>query len=175
MLTAGDLLGDRYRLVARIAGGGMGDVWQATDEVLGRTVAVKVLHNRAIAQPGFGDRFRHEARTMAALHHPGVVDVYDYGEVDESAGAPMAYLVMAHVDGQPLSEKIWTKRMSDSGSYSQVVAAAASDGKRAPAAQQTAAAQDSVNTRQATPLSIPVPIHPCLQSIRTPASCGKPT
>jgi hypothetical protein len=76
---------------------------------------------------------------------------------------------------EPLSEKIWTKRMSDSGSYSQVVAAAASDGKRAPAAQQTAAAQDSVNTREATPLSIPVPIHPCLQSIRTPASCGKPT
>jgi serine/threonine-protein kinase len=106
MLTAGDLVGDRYRLADRIAGGGMGEVWRATDVVLGRTVAVKVLHSRAIAHPGFGARFRHEARTMAALHHPGVVDVYDYGEADESAGSPLAYLVMAHVDGQPLSEKI---------------------------------------------------------------------
>ncbi|HEY6594623.1 MAG TPA: protein kinase [Asanoa sp.] len=122
MLTAGDLVGDRYRLANRIAGGGMGEVWRATDEVLGRTVAVKILHTRAIAHPGFGARFRHEARTMAALHHPGVVDVYDYGEADESADAPVAYLVMAHVDGQPLSEKITAAGRLDATETMAVVA-----------------------------------------------------
>ena len=80
MRAAGDLLGKRYRLEDRIASGGMGEVWRATDEVLGRTVAVKVLHPRMFADPGFGARFRTEARVMAALRHPGVVDVYDYGE-----------------------------------------------------------------------------------------------
>jgi serine/threonine-protein kinase len=68
------MLGDRYRLDDRIAAGGMGEVWQATDTVLGRDVAVKTLHAGRAADPGFQTRFRHEARAMAALHHPGVAD-----------------------------------------------------------------------------------------------------
>jgi eukaryotic-like serine/threonine-protein kinase len=106
MRAAGDLLGRRYRLADRIASGGMGEVWKATDEVLGRTVAVKVLHPRMFADPGFGARFRTEARVMAALRHPGVVDVYDYGENGGEGGTPIAYLVMAYVDSEPLSERI---------------------------------------------------------------------
>jgi serine/threonine-protein kinase len=106
MRAAGDLLGKRYRLDDRIASGGMGEVWKATDEVLGRTVAVKVLHPRMFADPGFGARFRTEARVMAALRHPGVVDVYDYGENGGEGGTPIAYLVMAYVDSEPLSERI---------------------------------------------------------------------
>ena len=106
MRAAGDLLGKRYRLEDRIASGGMGEVWKATDEVLGRTVAVKVLHPRMFADPGFGARFRTEARVMAALRHPGVVDVYDYGENGGEGGTPIAYLVMAYVDSEPLSERI---------------------------------------------------------------------
>jgi serine/threonine protein kinase len=105
MLEAGALLDDRYRLVERVATGGMGEVWRATDDLLGRTVAVKLLHRRLVRDAGFGARFRAEARAMAALHHPNVADVYDYGEA--AAGDHKAeYIVMAWVEGQPLSERI---------------------------------------------------------------------
>jgi serine/threonine-protein kinase len=101
VLAADDVIGDRYRLTNRIAAGGMGEVWQATDSVLGRSVAVKVLHAERSEDPEFQARFRHEARAMAALRHPGVADVYDYGETGDDA-----YIVMSHIDGQPLSERI---------------------------------------------------------------------
>ncbi|GIF71994.1 serine/threonine-protein kinase [Asanoa siamensis] len=106
MLNPGDALGGRYRLEEPIASGGMGEVWRATDEILGRTVAAKVLHPRAVGDPGFSARFRGEARTMATLHHPGVVDVYDFGEDTDSDGKSVVYLVMAFVDGEPLSQRI---------------------------------------------------------------------
>ena len=99
----GQLLGDRYRLDDRIAAGGMGEVWQATDTVLGRDVAVKTLHAGQAGDPGFQSRFRHEARAMAALHHPGVADVYDYGQTGDGSEA---YIVMARVRGQPLNQRI---------------------------------------------------------------------
>src|SRR5690349_25056959 len=81
----------------------MGEVWRATDTVLGRTVAVKVLRADLTADTSFDARFRAEARTLATVHHPGVVEVYDYGEVD---GTGDAYLVMAYVPGEPLSHRI---------------------------------------------------------------------
>lgn len=84
----------------------MGDVWRAVDTVLGRPVAVKALRSHLTADPTFGARFRIEARSIAALHHPGVVSVYDYGEVDQDGSLVMAYLVMAYVDGEPLSALI---------------------------------------------------------------------
>ncbi|MER7443950.1 protein kinase domain-containing protein [Micromonospora avicenniae] len=105
MPTVGQLVGDRYRLVETIASGGMGDVWRAVDETLDRCVAVKMLHPRLVADAGFSERFRREARAMAALRHPGVAQVYDYGETSRS-GAPVAYLVMECAQGQPLSERI---------------------------------------------------------------------
>src|SRR4051812_1787269 len=91
-------LGDRYRLEQRIAIGGMGEVWRATDALLGRRVAVKVLKPEYAADPHFLERFRNEARHTAALSHPGIANVFDYGEVGD-----MAYLVMELVDGEPLS------------------------------------------------------------------------
>ncbi|GIE95072.1 serine/threonine-protein kinase [Paractinoplanes rishiriensis] len=97
----GEVLGDRYRLDDRIAAGGMGEVWQATDTVLGRDVAVKTLHAERAGDPGFQTRFKHEARAMAVLHHPGVADVYDYGQ-----SGPDAYIVMAHVQGEALNHRI---------------------------------------------------------------------
>jgi len=103
MPVPGELLGDRYRLDDRIAEGGMGEVWQATDTVLGRDVAVKTLHAGRAGDPGFQTRFRHEARAMAVLHHPGVADVYDYGQTGDGADA---YIVMARVEGQPLNQRI---------------------------------------------------------------------
>jgi serine/threonine protein kinase len=99
------LLGDRYRLSRRIAVGGMGEVWQAEDSVLHRTVAVKVLKSELTSDPTFLERFRAEARTTAALSHPGIANVFDYGEaaLDGAGGPDTAYLVMEFVDGEPLS------------------------------------------------------------------------
>src|SRR3954447_18516516 len=91
-------IADRYTLVQRIAVGGMGEVWRAQDSVLERDVAVKVLKEEFAADPTFLQRFRNEARHTAALSHPGIANVFDYGEVGD-----MAYLVMELVDGEPLS------------------------------------------------------------------------
>ncbi|GAA3343918.1 hypothetical protein GCM10020358_45020 [Amorphoplanes nipponensis] len=101
MISPGVTLGGRYRLDERIAGGGMGDVWRGTDEVLGRTVAVKILLPALLDEPGFAERFRGEARTMATINHPGVVDVYDYGSDQQ-----LAFLVMEYVEGDALSRTL---------------------------------------------------------------------
>ncbi|MFI1988289.1 serine/threonine-protein kinase [Actinoplanes sp. NPDC020271] len=107
MLSAGHLLDNRYRLDERIATGGMGDVWRGTDVVLGRTVAVKVLRTAMLDDPEFAARFYGEARMMAAFRHPGVVEVYDYAEAGDSGGPEkVAYLVMAFVEGEPLSNRV---------------------------------------------------------------------
>jgi serine/threonine protein kinase len=71
--------GSRFRLDSRIATGGMGEVWRATDTVLGRQVAVKLLKAEFADDPTFRSRFETEARHAAALQHPGIASVYDYG------------------------------------------------------------------------------------------------
>jgi serine/threonine-protein kinase len=95
---AGLLLAQRYRLEDVIAVGGMGQVWRALDERLQRPVAVKVLRPGATNQETFIERFRAEARNSAALQHPNIVTVHDFGE-----GAESAYLVMELIEGEPLS------------------------------------------------------------------------
>jgi serine/threonine-protein kinase len=97
----GTVLGGRYRLTEHIAGGGMGDVWRGVDDVLARTVAVKILLPSLVAEPGFAARFRDEARTMATINHPGVVNIYDYG-----ADGGVTYLVMEYVEGDALSKTL---------------------------------------------------------------------
>jgi eukaryotic-like serine/threonine-protein kinase len=94
-------LGDRYRLGERIAGGGMGSGYRAVDENLGRQVAVEVLRRDLADDPAFLERFRREARAAAALSHPGVAGVYDYGELGGSA-----FIVMELVEGETLAERI---------------------------------------------------------------------
>ncbi|WP_141015163.1 protein kinase domain-containing protein [Nocardioides sambongensis] len=92
----------RYRLDSRIATGGMGVVWKATDTRLNRTVAVKVLKHEYADDDTFRARFESEARSAAALHHPGIAGVFDYStEGSSESGAP--FLVMEYVDGEPLS------------------------------------------------------------------------
>src|SRR5437763_5947091 len=76
----------------------MGEVGRAHDTVLSRNVAVKVLKAEYAADPTFATRFRNEAKHTAALSHPGIANVYDYGEFGDTA-----YLVMELVNGQPLS------------------------------------------------------------------------
>jgi eukaryotic-like serine/threonine-protein kinase len=97
MLDPGLMLADRYTLISRIARGGMGEVWSAQDTVLDRRVAVKVLLPNLAGDPGFAARFRAEARAMAALSDPGIVEVYDYGQTGE-----LVYLVMQFIDGESL-------------------------------------------------------------------------
>jgi tRNA A-37 threonylcarbamoyl transferase component Bud32 len=107
VLSSGHLLDNRYRLDERIATGGMGDVWRGTDVVLGRVVAVKVLRPAMLADPEFSARFYGEARMMAAFRHPGVVEVYDYASATDSTdNSQCAYLVMAYVEGEPLSTRL---------------------------------------------------------------------
>ncbi|MEU6431488.1 serine/threonine-protein kinase [Microbispora sp. NPDC046973] len=95
-------LAGRYRLDARLGAGGMGEVWRGEDTVLARTVAVKVLLPGRLDDPGFAVRFQGEARAMATVNHPGVVDVYDYGVTEVPGDGSTAYLVMRFVDGEPL-------------------------------------------------------------------------
>ena len=102
-LSLGSLLAGRYEITAPVAVGGMGEVWKARDRVLDRIVAAKVLRSEYTGDPNFLARFRNEARHTAALSHPNIASVYDYGEtVDERTGANLAFLVMEFVEGQPL-------------------------------------------------------------------------
>lgn len=96
--TSGITLGGRYQLTERIAIGGMGEVWKARDKVLGRLTAVKILKEEYTGDANFLRRFRAEAQHTALLNHPGVANVFDYGE-EEGSG----YLVMELVPGSPLS------------------------------------------------------------------------
>ncbi|NLA09009.1 MAG: serine/threonine protein kinase, partial [Microbacteriaceae bacterium] len=96
--TQGVSFGGRYELVSRIAIGGMGEVWEATDHVIGRTVAIKILKDEYMGDPGFLERFRAEARHAALVNHEGIASVYDYGEENGSA-----FLVMELVPGEALS------------------------------------------------------------------------
>ncbi|NYG06403.1 serine/threonine-protein kinase [Phycicoccus badiiscoriae] len=97
-LNEGDTLGGRYELGVRIASGGMADVWAGTDTVLRRTVAVKVMRPDTGHEELFALRFRDEAVHSAALLHPNIATLFDYGEDDG-----LAFLVMELVKGEPLS------------------------------------------------------------------------
>src|SRR5690606_19108210 len=105
VLESGTTLSDRYQLTERVGGGGMGEVWRATDTVLGRTVAVKVLMPALSEDTAFQRRFQNEARAMATLSHPGVVDVYDYGRC-EVGGRRVTFLVMEFVEGESLDKRL---------------------------------------------------------------------
>jgi serine/threonine-protein kinase len=94
-------LDDRYRLDERIAAGGVGQVWLATDLLLARPVAVKVLRPEYSDHPETLERFRKEARNAGALNNPHVAQVYDYGPCGPE-GSP--YLVMEFVDGPSLAD-----------------------------------------------------------------------
>ncbi|MBK5217974.1 MAG: serine/threonine protein kinase, partial [Propionibacteriales bacterium] len=104
--TAGAKIADRYMLVERIAGGGMGDVWRGQDEILGRTVAIKVLRSEHAEDEDFRERLRREARAAGSISHPGVVPVYDYGEEVQDNGQHLSYLVMEYIDGPSLSTEL---------------------------------------------------------------------
>src|SRR6266542_2093365 len=99
MALQGRVLAGRYELGPRLGAGGMAGVYQATDQVLDRTVAVKVLGPPYDQDPDFVDQFRHEARMAAGLGHPNVVAIFD-----SASEGDLHYIVMEYVQGQTLAE-----------------------------------------------------------------------
>ncbi|MGW7755080.1 serine/threonine-protein kinase [Streptomyces violaceusniger] len=101
----GRLIANRYRLAARLGRGGMGTVWRAVDELLGRDVAVKELHVdeglTAFDSQLRGERTLREARTVAQIKHPNVIVLHDVIEEDECA-----WIVMELVDGLSLADRL---------------------------------------------------------------------
>ena len=89
------LISDRYQLGDRLGSGGMSSVYKATDRVLERTVAVKILAEHLSDDEKFVARFRREALAVAKLIHPNIVQVYDTG-VDHDRH----YIVMEYVEGR---------------------------------------------------------------------------
>ncbi|KAB2349517.1 protein kinase domain-containing protein [Actinomadura rudentiformis] len=98
MVSPGDSLGTRYRLVGPLGHGGMATVWRALDVVLDRPVAVKIP--REDWPDEFRRRFREEAKAAARLNHPNITGVHDYGEEDQP------YVVMELLEGESLSARL---------------------------------------------------------------------
>ncbi|MGB7052594.1 MAG: protein kinase, partial [Acidimicrobiales bacterium] len=97
--SIGRVLGDRYRLITALGTGASAHVYLAEDVSLHRRVAIKVLHPALAADAAFLKRFRAEARAVAALNHPNILQVYDWGEED---GEP--YLVLEFLAGGSLRQ-----------------------------------------------------------------------
>jgi Tol biopolymer transport system component len=90
-----------YEIVAPIGAGGMGEVYRARDTRLQRDVAIKVLPAGSVAEPDRRTRFEYEARAAAALNHPNIVAVFDFGTEDD---AP--YIVSELLDGETVAERL---------------------------------------------------------------------
>ncbi|HTZ64582.1 MAG TPA: PASTA domain-containing protein [Solirubrobacteraceae bacterium] len=97
MIEPQTIVDKRYRILSRIGSGGMADVYLAEDLLLGRQLAVKVLHHHFAEDQEFVERFRREASSAAALSHPNIVGIFDRGEWDGTY-----YIAMEYVPGQSL-------------------------------------------------------------------------
>lgn len=97
----GQVLGNRYKLLERIGGGGMAVVYKAKCLLLNRFVAVKILRSEFTDDEEFVKRFRVEAQAAASLNHPNIVSIFDVGKQDD-----IQYIVMEMIDGITLKEYI---------------------------------------------------------------------
>jgi serine/threonine protein kinase len=97
MIDPDTIIDGRYRVISRLGSGGMADVYLAQDQLLGRDVAVKVLHHHFAEDHEFVERFRREASSAAALSHPNIVGIFDRGEWDGTY-----YIAMEYVAGRSL-------------------------------------------------------------------------
>ena len=103
-MTTPQLIGTRlgsYDVQALLGTGGMASVYRGFDHNLQRPVAIKVLSPAAATLPGFADRFQQEARLIASLRHPHIVQVYDFGEQDGAT-----YMVQEFLPGPTLEERL---------------------------------------------------------------------
>ena len=94
----GTLLGGRYRIIGLLGRGGMGEVYRATDMMLGQSVALKFLPVEASSNPRLLERFHGEVRVARQVSHPNVCRVYDIGEIEG-----MPFISMEYVDGEDLA------------------------------------------------------------------------
>ncbi len=101
----GRVVDDRYRVVTPLGEGGMGLVYRAEHLKLARPVALKVLQEEFVADAGLRERFDREARALAALAHPNIVTITDYG-VAEGGASPAPYLVMELLEGETLHGRL---------------------------------------------------------------------
>jgi beta-lactam-binding protein with PASTA domain/predicted Ser/Thr protein kinase len=97
MIDPETIIDGRYRVISRLGSGGMADVYLAQDQLLGREVAVKVLHHHFAEDQEFVERFRREASSAAALSHPNIVAIFDRGEWNGTY-----YIAMEYVAGRTL-------------------------------------------------------------------------
>src|SRR5664280_1117452 len=95
----GTLLGGRYRIIGLLGRGGMGEVYRATDMMLGQSVALKFLPEEAASNPRLLERFHGEVRVARQVSHPNVCRVYDIGEIEG-----MPFISMEYVDGEDLAD-----------------------------------------------------------------------
>ena len=91
------LLDNRYRILSKIGVGGMADVYKGEDTLLGRPVAIKILHANFASDDEFVSRFKREAQAAGKLNHPNIVNMYDVGYDQD-----MHYIIMEYVDGETL-------------------------------------------------------------------------
>ena len=105
MNLEGMLLGNRYEIIKKIGNGGMATVYKATDKVLKRDVAVKILRDEFTTDEEFIKRFDVEAQSAARLTHPNIVSIYDVGVEDN-----LHYIVMELIKGKTLKEIILEER-----------------------------------------------------------------
>ncbi len=106
MSTESRYLG-KYELQKRLARGGQGEVWKAFDTRLRRYVAIKLLHADLQSDPDFVSRFEGEARFIASLHHPNIVQIHDFQlDYASNPNAPIAYMVMDYIEGPTLADYI---------------------------------------------------------------------
>ncbi len=96
-----ELFSGRYKVINRAGSGGMADVFKAEDTVLNRTVAIKMLHPQFARDENFVARFRREAQSAAALNHPNIVNIHDWGSHDGTY-----FIVMEFLEGENLKQII---------------------------------------------------------------------
>src|SRR5437879_929561 len=98
---AGTVIGSRFTLRVKIGEGAMGSVWRAKQDLVGREVALKMIHP-ALVTPALQSRFLAEMEALGQLDHPGIVRIFDAGLQPQPNGPPVPFFAMELVEGQPL-------------------------------------------------------------------------
>jgi len=111
----------KFRLLQRVGAGGMGEVYRAEHETIGKRLAVKVLRPGLVSSPEHLQRFLNEARAAARIEHPGIINIFDCG-TDEAVGT---YLVMEYLDGASLAQRFASEPRIALDELSRIVSAVA--------------------------------------------------
>jgi serine/threonine protein kinase len=101
MMEAGQYI-SRYRILRTLGQGGMGVVYEAIHELIGRRAAIKVLHPELAQSPELVARFLTEARAVNQVRHPGLVEIFEFGTLPDAT----VYLIMEFLAGEPLSRRL---------------------------------------------------------------------